>query len=162
MGDRAGTMVGGFEKGSFFRLVFRLRFWNAFGTDLERFWDLILGVFLCFVASHFRKGNSIDCPPTFDVFCVTFAVLLMNSRFAHPPRKTFKFDDPSDEFACFYPSGKLELSRFSSSSLHHSCIDSESVSASIWAPFWDVFWHPFSIFSDTFFLLISRCFLNDF
>ena len=30
----------------------------------------------------------------------------MNSTFAHSPRTTFKFDDPSDEFAWFYLSDK--------------------------------------------------------
>jgi hypothetical protein len=37
----------------------------------------------------------------------------MTSPSAHPPGKTFKFDDPSDEFACFYPSGKHVFCMFS-------------------------------------------------
>ena len=43
-------------------------------------------------------------------FGIIFNGSLMNFPFAHPPCKTFKFDDPSNEFACFYTSEEHEFS----------------------------------------------------
>ena len=61
----------------------------------------VLVTFLCFLHHVFALRIFIDFGMEFGRIV---DVVLMNFPFAHPPCKTFKFDDPYNEFAWFYTS----------------------------------------------------------
>jgi hypothetical protein len=75
--------------------VFWLHFGFHFG-DLSVSFASRLRAWIC---HRFFIDFGMDLDLIFDMF-------LMNFPFADPPCKTFKFDDPSNEFTCFYNSEK--------------------------------------------------------
>ena len=99
---------------------------------------------------------SIDFGRVFWCICDGF---WMTSPSAHPPGKTFKFDDPSDEFACFYPSGKHVFACFPQAFLVPFVhwfwmsfgIDFGSNLGGIWHTFSMVFGIEFQLISQWFF-----------
>ena len=116
--DRFWTMLAPFLEP--FSMLFSLLFW---GRRLHRF--------------------SIDFGRVFG--CI-FDGFWMTSPSAHPPGKTFKFDDPSDEFTCFTLQESMFLHAFRNHLRCHLCIDFEWVSAPISDRFCEDFAYIFNGF----------------
>ena len=98
------------KSGVFIVVYFLYYFRHAFSTDFCKYWlpfGLPFGTFFHHFSITFRAwilhrffiDLGIDFGHIFDGF-------LMNFPFAHPPCKTFKNDDPYNEFTCFYISEK--------------------------------------------------------
>ena len=101
------TYQTGFETRSFSVSFFGLSFWSVFGPIFDHCGHPFWNPFQCCFHCSFEDEGCIDFPSILGrFFARIFDGFWMISPSAHPPGKTFKFDDHSDEFTCFYPSGE--------------------------------------------------------